>query len=849
MIRETLMNRPGLVRVALALTMAVAMAACSGGGASTEENPVTTPPPTADYTGPVASNADVQAFKINVWDNIKGSNRCGSCHGAGGSAPVAFARTDDVNLAYQAANTVVTLTQPDQSRMVVKVAGGHNCWLSASSACGDTLTVWIRNWAGATATGGRTIQLQAPPIKEVGASKTFPADSNLFVRWLWNNPDDGQPGTYLQRYCARCHSSSAAIPQSPFFAGTDPDDAYEAAKSRINLDNPALSRFVVRLREEFHNCWTDCATAAGQMEAAVTGFANAIQPTQVDPTLVLSKALTLYDGTVAAGGNRYDTNVIALYEFKTGMGNTAFDTSGVEPALNLQMSGDISWQGGWGLNVRTGGKAQGTTVASRKLADMIKSTGEFTIEAWAANANVAQEDAYLVSYSAGNQARNFTLAQREYQYEVMTRSNRTNGNGAPSLLTNAADEDAQASLQHIVVTYGPTTGRRVYVNAVDTGDLDAQGGGSLADWDDSFAFVLGNETSTNRQWQGVLRLVAVHNRVLTPAQIRQNFEVGVGERYFMLFSVAHLTSVPQSYVMFEAQQFDSFGYLFAKPTFISLDPSATVANLPLRGMRIGLNGAEAKAGQAYIPLNATVGGSSYSSGTGQKLADVGTVIALEKGPESDEFFLSFEQIAASSKTYIDPDPPAPEPPPLSDPQPDLGVRTFDKLNATMSEITGVPTTNTAVASTFNTVRQALPTVEAVDAFLSSHQTAVAQLAIQYCDQLVDGPDAGTFFPGLNLNATASTYFQSPANVDLVVNPLLTRALNTNVLSAAAIADIRYALETTNVDADPPPGQPARIIGLIPRLSSGPAGSANGRTRLVTKAACAAVLGSAATLLH
>ena len=841
MTRENLMNRLGLLRSALALAMVSAVAACSGGGADTEVNPVTMPSPISDYTGPAPANADVQAFKVNVWDNIKANNRCGSCHTAGGAAPIAFARTDDVNLAYQAANTVVTLTQPDQSRMVTKVAGGHNCWLSADSACGDTLTVWIRNWAGATATGGRTIQLQAPPIKDVGASRTFPPGSSLFASTLWGR--DAQ-GTYLQRYCARCHSSNAAMPQSPFFAGSDPDDAYEAAKAKINLDNPALSRFVVRLREEFHNCWTDCATAANQMEAAVTEFANAITPTQVDPSLVLSKALTLYDGTVAAGGNRYDTNVIALYEFKTGMGSVAFDTSGVEPALNLTMSGDVTWMGGWGLNVRTGGKAQGTTVASKKLADMIKSTGEFSVEAWAANANVAQEDAYLVSYSAGTMARNFTLAQREYQYEILTRSNRTDANGAPSMLTNAADEDAQASLQHIVITYSPATGRRIYVNGVDTGDRDAQGGGSLADWDDTFAFVLGNETSTNRQWQGVLRLVAVHNRALTQAQIQQNYEVGVGERYFMLFSVAHLTSVPQSYIMFEASQLDSYGYLFAKPTFISLDPTAQVSNLPLRGVRIGLNGAEAKVGQAYIPLNATVGGSSYSSSAGQKLADVGTVIALEKGPENDEFFLSFEQIATNSKTYVDPPPPAEEPPPASAPQPQYGVRTFDKLNQTMSEMTGVPTTNAAVAATFNTVRQQLPTVESIDAFLASHQTAVAQLAIQYCDQLVDGPGVGSFFPGLNLSAQADTYFASQANRDLVINPLLARVVGTNIGTQGPEANIRLALEDTTVDPDT-----ALQRGLIPRLASGPNGGVAGRTALVTKAACAAVLGSATTLVH
>ncbi len=48
---------------------------------------------------PGAGTADVQAFKINLWQNIKTPNRCGNCHKAGGQSPM-FARCDDVNLAY-----------------------------------------------------------------------------------------------------------------------------------------------------------------------------------------------------------------------------------------------------------------------------------------------------------------------------------------------------------------------------------------------------------------------------------------------------------------------------------------------------------------------------------------------------------------------------------------------------------------------------------------------------------------------------------------------------------------------------------------------------------------------------
>ncbi len=815
-----------VLKCAFALALIAAVAACSG-GAPTQENPPTSAPPAQGYTGPAPANADVQAFRINLWENIKAGNRCGGCHGAGGQAPQ-FARNDDVNLAYQAANTVVNLERPEESRMVIKVAEGHNCWLQSASACGDTLTVWIRNWAGEMATGGRQIQLQPPTIKEVGASKTFPEDSSSFASTVWQ--------TLRQLRCDRCHSSNAVTPQSPFFASSDPDEAYAAARSKINLDDPAKSRFVVRLRDEFHNCWSNCAQDADAMLQAIEAFAGGIQPVnplEADPTLVLSKALTMYDGTVAAGGNRYDNNVIALYEFKTGTGNIAYDTSGVEPALNLTISGNVTWVGGWGLSFGAGGKAQGSTTASRKLADMIRSTGEFSVEVWAAPANVVQEDAYIVSYSAGAMARNFTLAQREYQYEAMTRSSETDANGMPVLITNANDRDAQASLQHVVLTYDPVNGRRLYVNGNFTGDVDPQPGGTLADWDDTFALVLGNETSNNRQWQGVLRLVAIHNRALTPEQVQQNFAAGVGERYFLLFNVSHLVDVPQSYVMFEVSQLDSYAYLFNKPTFISLDPDARPDGIPIRGVRIGVNGSEAAVGQAYATLDVTVSASSYTPESGQLLSDIGTVIGLEKGPAADEFFLSFEQIGNHTHVVVEAPPPAPAPPVDGEEQPDVGLRTFDEINATMAAITGVPPTRAAIATTYERLRQQLPTVEPVGTFLASHQTGIAQLAIRYCAELVDDEDLRKeFFPDVDFDETASAFFATTAGRNAVIDPLIEKAVGTGLIAQPSDTDIRTELNW-----------------LIDRLIADGAGDEDGRTEVVVKASCAAVLGSGTMLLH
>ncbi len=797
---------------------ALALAGC-GGGASTTENPPTTSPPPASYVGPPPASQDVQAFKLNVWDNLMSANRCGQCHGTGGQVP-SFVRSDDINLAYEAANGVVDLSNPSASRMVTKVGGGHNCWLAADSACADQLTVWIRNWAGQTLGGTRGVPLQAPPLKDPGASKSFPASSALFASTVY---------PVVEQYCARCHSSGALTPQSPFFAEADVDVAYAAVRSKINLDTPAQSRLVVRLRDEFHNCWTDCGTAANVMLAAIQDFADGVPLTQIDPDLVVSKALTLYDGTVASGGSRYDNAAIALYEFKTGTGTVAYDTSGVEPAANLTLSGAATWVGGWGIDLR-GGKAQGTTASSRKLHDLIKATGEYTIEAWVAPANVVQEMAYIVSYSGGTTARNFTLGQTMYDYDFFSRSTTTDANGQPALSTPSADEVLQATLQHVVATYSAVDGRRIYVNGVLATPPDPNPAGLFTDWNDTFALVLGNEVSNDRTWQGVIRMVAIHNRALNQAQITQNFEAGVGERFYLLFSVEHLVDVPDSYVMFEASQFDSYSYLFSDPAFISLDGSQDPDQIRIAGVRIGVNGAEAGVGQAYAPLDRTVTAAGYDPAAGFGLSDIGTVLPLDKGPAADEFFLTFERIDTHSNPFVEPAPTPLPPPPDADPSPEIGLRTFEEISASMSGMTGVPTTNPNVAATYDRVRQQLPTVENIEGFLSSHQVGAAQLAIEYCNELVD--DTGlraAYFPGFNFNAPAASAFGTPS---LITGPLIARAVGTGLATQPSAAEIE-----------------AEVNALIGRLTSCGGACAADRTEVVVKAACSAVIGSASTLLQ
>jgi hypothetical protein len=806
---------------ALSLFAVIGLQGCQD-GVSTETLQATTVT-TSTYTGPAARTSDIQNFRVSVWEPLRAENRCGSCHNTGGQAPL-FVREDDVNQAYEAANSHVNREEPDQSSLVTKVANGHNCWEASDTACATIITSYIESWVGDGASGGRQIELETPVEKVVGESKSFPDDSSLFTTYV--HP-------LLTEYCAECHVEDAAAAQSPFFATADSDVAYAAVKTSIDLDTPSNSRLVQRLIE-LHNCWDDCSDNAQEMQSAITQMADNISPTPIDPDLVVSMALSLPEGTVASGGSRQENDVVALYEFKTGSGNIAYDTSGVDPANNLTISGDVTWVEGWGLDF-SDGKAQGSTSDSRKIAQLIQATGEYTIEAWVVPANVTQEGpARIISYSAGTDGRNFTLGQTLYNYNHLHRSSTTDGNGEPAHSTSDDDEDLQATEQHVVATFDPENGRRIYVDGVFTDDLDETEPGNLNDWDDSYALVLGNEASSDRPFAGKIRLLAIHNRALTEAQIQQNFEAGVGEKYFLLFNVTDLVNLPQSYVMFEVSQYDNYSYLFRQPKFISLDESVLPSSIPLEGMRIGINGKEAAVGQAYARLAITVNDSEYTS-NGQQLSTMATTIPSEKGADNDQFFLTFEQLGSHSNVYVEAEVVPAAEPADGDPVSQVGLRTFDEINATMSSLTGVSPTLEAVQTTFTTIRQQLPSSADVNGFLSSHQVAVSQLAIEYCSALIDDTTLrSSMFPGFDFSTNAND-IQSDTWRSQIVAPLMSSFMGEDLATQPS---------------------PSLVQGELMNLLTGSVGLARcsgtceaDRTQKAAKAACASLLGSAVVLLQ
>jgi hypothetical protein len=835
----------GIAAIGLILTLA----GC-GGGAGTEANPQRSGSGgTGD--GGVAANADVQNFRIHLWENIRSNNRCAQCHFApsseGGTSPD-FANTSDVNLAYAAAAPLVNLDDPGSSRLVTKVREPHNCWDSNPEVCAQQLTTWIEAWAlanAAAAAGPRELALTPPAIHEVGENKAFPADPGAFETLIWN--------PLLRTYCMECHAEDGVrMQQAPYFASSDLAVAYDAAKPKINLDIPENSRFVRKLIDEQHNCWDasvsgdDCAASGAEMLAAIQAFANGVPDVQLPTDTIASKALVLRrDGIVATLGVRYDDNVIAKWEFKEGEGSTvARDTSGVGP-LDLTLSGNYQWFGGWGVQfgapiidpdtmqiTTAAGRAQGSTTQSAKIANLVNLTGEYSVEAWVIPANVVQEERSIVAYSGGSMSRNFTLGQTMYNYDYYHRSTTAGQDGTVAFSTNANDEDLQAALQHVVLTFDPVNGRRIYVNGQFTDDVDPDAAGSLSNWDNDFALVLGADPSGQNNWEGVIRLLAIHNRALTQEQIQQNFDVGVGERFYLLFNIGeHIDPNPggdlrQHYIMFEAAQFDTYSYLFSAPTFVSLEDGYVPNGITLEGMRIGINGGEPEIGQAYKTLSTSL------TANNQAVSPVGTVIAVEQGPDSDEFFLSFERLGDEVDVRTETDRLVGPTNPTVVEASLIGLRTFDEINATMAGLTGVDPLDSDVVATFATIKQQLPSVELAEGFLSSHQVGISQLAIEYCNELVETPALSSAFFGTIPN------FPNATGRDQVISALYDHMID----DMAA---------PTNLSTAPTQGEVGtELTDLYNILTASCGGSCDAaRTRTVVKSMCAATLGSAAMLIQ
>jgi len=500
------------------------------------------------------------------------------------------------------------------------------------------------------------------------------------------------------------------------------------------------------------------------------------------------------------------------------------------------LSGTVDWLPGQGIEIKASGKAAASATDSQKLATRIMAAGQYSVEAWIKSSNNTQGGpARIVTYSLDANNRNFTMGQNQTNFSFRNRSSATNitANGQPSLVTT--NNPIQTSMQHIVMTFDQTNGRKIFINGADTGLTDPQGPGQLSNWNSTYIFALGSENvaTDNAPWLGQINLVAVYEHALTAAEVRQNFEAGLMDTTILTFDLSTLLGVPGSAITLEAADFDKSSYYFGRPTFITPNPTS----IPVKGLRIAVNGKAPVADQVFATLDTTVDSSP------KLLSRLGTVIAKDKGPTVDQFTLVFD--ALGSKQNIITPPAAPVIPPdvgIAQTAPDIGIRTFEQINNTMAAVTGVDPNGATVSATFNSVKQQLPSTPDVQGFLSSQQTAISRLALDYCDALVESQTLRDRFfgttPAFEFGQPPATAFNSQAKKDIIIDHVIDNIVGTNLSVQPAATDLRPTLQ-----------------GLIDAMNSTCRGTAAinctaaARTRAVVKAACASVLSSASVLIQ
>ena len=183
------------------------------------------------------------------------------------------------------------------------------------------------------------------------------------------------------------------------------------------------------------------------------------------------------------------------------------------------------------------------------------------------------------------------------------------GNGTPALETYDADQDLQDALQHVVITYDPFRGRRIYVDGDWTDDVDEQRPGPALELGPQPRLRRSATRSSTTTASGRAR--SAWSRSTTGAHRRadpQNFDAGVGKRLLLRFDVSrgpapaarsssgHRVRQRQLHVL--------------RADLPHADPGE---DYRLAHVRIAVNGVLAPTGQGFVTLDTPVVGARQSS--------------------------------------------------------------------------------------------------------------------------------------------------------------------------------------------------------------------------------------------
>lgn len=259
-------------------------------------------------------------------------------------------------------------------------------------------------------------------------------------------------------------------------------------------------------------------TAVGQYDVSLTiTDSTGKQQTETKPAYI----------TVV--GKRVTRDLLALYTFWDGSGDTIHDVSGAGWALNLTIDTPKSVE--WlkpGLRVNSSARISSGDPAS-KIHTAVQRTNAITLEAWIKPAKKNQSGpARVVSISKNTTERNLTLAHGLWNnkpqdvVDVRLRTTGTDTNGVPSLTSPTGS--ITTDKVHVVYTRTADGQTQLYLDGkpVASGKTD----GDFSNWDSGLPLLLANEATGDRPWVGDFYTVAFYSRALTADEVTQNYAAG-----------------------------------------------------------------------------------------------------------------------------------------------------------------------------------------------------------------------------------------------------------------------------------------------------------------------------------
>ena len=223
---------------------------------------------------------------------------------------------------------------------------------------------------------------------------------------------------------------------------------------------------------------------------------------------------------------RVNDGLVVLYDFSEGSGNVVRDISGVPTPLDLTIldPGKIQWlPESNGVRFTGAGTAIRSRAAASKIYEALTASGRFTLEVWLAPADLTQEGPVrIVTMSDGTREHqvNVHLGQQASQasFRLSTNCEYRHQTFVPQVFTDTLGP------RNLAATYNGAE-MRMFVDGVakeQTGVLQ----GDFSIWNPSYPLSIGNELTLDRSYRGDIFLVAIYDRVLTEAEVRQNYSAG-----------------------------------------------------------------------------------------------------------------------------------------------------------------------------------------------------------------------------------------------------------------------------------------------------------------------------------